>query len=379
MREDSKHHLKGICMSQRNQEGKIPVGVLGATGMVGQRFISLLSDHPWFKAVVIAASSRSAGKTYRDAVKGRWTLNSRIPKAVAKLQVYEVETDMERISGQIVFAFSALSMDKNKVREIENRYAEMGIPIISNNSAHRWTEDVPMIMPEINPYHIELIDIQRKNRNWEKGCIAVKPNCSIQSYVPVLEAFKSFGLERVIVSTYQAISGAGKTFKTSPDMKDNVIPFISGEEKKSEDEPMKIWGKIINAKLVLAEKPIISSTCVRVPVSDGHMATVYVELKRNPTRDELIDTVKNFKNPIESFNLPSSPREFMKYYEEDDRPQTALDRDLGKGMGIAVGRIREDPILGWKFVALSHNTVRGAAGGAVLVAELLVKKGYIAQ
>ncbi|MCJ7812325.1 aspartate-semialdehyde dehydrogenase, partial [bacterium] len=282
-------------MSQRNREGKIPVGVLGATGMVGQRLVSLLANHPWFEVAVIAASSRSAGKTYRDAVEGRWTLNRQIPKAIGELHVCEVESDIEKIAEQIVFAFSALSVDKNKVREIENRYAEMGVPVVSNNSAHRWTEDVPMIMPEINPHHVELIDIQRKNRKWEKGCIAVKPNCSIQSYVPVLDAFKSFGLERVIVSTYQAISGAGKTFKTWPEMEDNVIPFIGGEEKKSEDEPMKIWGKIKNEKLVLAEKPIISSTCIRVPVSDGHMAAVYVELKKNPTRGELIDAVKNFK------------------------------------------------------------------------------------
>ncbi|MBN2030846.1 aspartate-semialdehyde dehydrogenase [bacterium] len=366
-------------MNQYNSEKKIPVGVLGATGMVGQRFVSLLADHPWFELSVVAASSRSAGQSYRDAVEGRWSLNTPIPENIGNLKVYEVEADMGKIADQIDFAFSAMSLDKSKVREVEDRYAEMDIPVVSANSAHRWTEDVPMIIPEINPHHVELIDIQRKNRNWGKGCIAVKPNCSIQSYVPVLEALKSFGLEKVIVSTYQAISGAGKTFKSWPEMEDNVIPFIGGEEKKSEDEPMKIWGEIKNSKLVLAEKPIISATCIRVPVTDGHMATVNVELRKNPAKEELIDTIKQFQNPIESLHLPSSPEAFMTYFEEDDRPQTALDRDLGRGMGIGVGRLREDPVLGWKFVALSHNTLRGAAGGAVLVAELLMEKGYITQ
>lgn len=366
-------------MNQQGQKEKIPVGVLGATGMVGQRFISLLADHPWFEVSVVAASSRSAGKSYRQAVEGRWSLDTPIPKNIDNMHVYEVENDIKKIAEHIVFAFSAVSLDKSKVREVENRYAEMDIPIVSNNSAHRWTEDVPMIMPEINPHHVELIDIQRKNRNWRKGCIAVKPNCSIQSYVPVLEALKSFGLEKVVVSTYQAISGAGKTFKSWPEMEDNVIPFIGGEEKKSEDEPMKIWGEIKDGKLVLAEKPIISATCVRIPVTDGHMAVVNLGLRENPTKEDLIDAIKQFQNPIESLGLPSLPEVFIKYFDEDDRPQTALDRDLGKGMAIGVGRLREDPVLGWKFVALSHNTLRGAAGGALLMAELLVKKGYIAQ
>lgn len=366
-------------MNPTNREEKIPVGVLGATGMVGQRFVSLLADHPWFEVSVVAASSRSAGRSYRDAVEGRWSLDIPIPGNIGNQQVFEVENDMKKIAERIVFAFSAVSLDKSKVREVENQYAGMDIPIVSNNSAHRWTEDVPMIMPEINPQHVELIDIQRKNRNWQKGCIAVKPNCSIQSYVPALEALRPFGLESVVVSTYQAISGAGKTFKSWPEMEDNVIPFIGGEEKKSEDEPMKIWGKIKNGKLVLAEKPVISSTCIRVPVTDGHMAAVNVALKLRPTRQELIDAITHFQDPIASLNLPSSPEVFMRYFEEEDRPQTALDRNLEKGMGIGVGRLREDPVLGWKFVALSHNTLRGAAGGALLMAELLVNKGYIAR
>ena len=358
-------------------KNKTPVGILGATGMVGQRFVTLLENHPWFEVVCVAASSRSAGKLYREAVENRWSLKKAIPVKVGELPVFEVEKDIDKISKKIVFAFSALSLDKKKIREIENKYAEIGIPIVSNNSAHRWTEDVPMIIPEINSHHIELIDIQRKNRGWKKGLIAVKPNCSIQSYVPVLEAVKKFGVEEVIVSTYQAISGAGKTFATWPEMEDNVIPFISGEEKKSEDEPMKIWGKIVNGKLELATKPKISSTCIRVPVTDGHMVSVNVKFKTKPTKEEFINAIENFQNPIAELNLPSSPEVFLKYFYEDDRPQTRLDRDIGNGMGISVGRLREDTILDWKFVALSHNTIRGAAGGAILVAELLAKKGYI--
>ncbi len=358
-------------------KNKIPVGILGATGMVGQRFVSLLENHPWFEVVCVAASSRSAGKPYREAVENRWSLKGEIPVKIGELPVFEVERDIENISKKIVFAFSALSLDKEKIREIENNYAEIGIPIVSNNSAHRWTEDVPMIIPEINPHHVELIDIQKENRGWEKGFIVVKPNCSIQSYVPVLEAVKEFGVEQVIVSTYQAISGAGKTFETWPEMEDNVIPFIPGEEEKSEDEPMKIWGKIVNGKLELATKPKISSTCIRVPVTDGHMVSVNVKFKTPPLKEEFINAVENFQNPIGELNLPSSPEKFLKYFYEDDRPQTRLDRNLENGMGISVGRLREDTILDWKFVALSHNTIRGAAGGAILVAELLTKKGYI--
>jgi aspartate-semialdehyde dehydrogenase len=356
---------------------KIPVGILGATGMVGQRFVSLLENHPWFEIVCVAASSRSAGKTYEEAVHNRWTLSTPIPESVRRLRIIEVEKDREKIAGQIGMAFSAVAMDKAKVREIEISYASGGIPIISNNSAHRLTEDVPMLIPEVNPDHVALIDIQRKNRNWDKGLIAVKPNCSIQSYVPVLEALKSFGPEEMIVTTLQAISGGGKTFNTFPEIKDNVIPYIGGEEKKSEDEPLKIWGTVRNGRLEPAVKPRISSTCIRVPVTDGHMASVHVRFERKPSKEEIVEAIENFKNPIAELELPSSPEKFLHYFEEEDRPQTALDRDKGNGMTISAGRFREDNVMDWKFVALSHNTLRGAAGGGVLMAELLFKKEYI--
>ncbi len=353
------------------------MGILGATGMVGQRFVSLLENHPWFEIVCVAASSRSAGKTYEEAVQNRWTLSQPIPENVRCLRIVEVEKDREKIASQIGMAFSAVAMDKTKVREVEIDYASTGIPIISNNSAHRWTEDVPMLIPEVNPDLVALIDIQRKNRNWNKGLIAVKPNCSIQSYVPVLEALKSFGPEEMVVTTLQAISGGGKTFDTFPEIKDNVIPYIGGEEKKSEEEPLKIWGTIRNGKLELAVKPHISSTCIRVPVTDGHMASVHVRFERKPSKNEIVDAIENFKNPIAELELPSSPEKFLHYFEEEDRPQTALDRDRGNGMTVTTGRFREDNVMDWKFVALSHNTLRGAAGGGVLMAELLFKKGYI--
>ena len=356
---------------------KLRVGILGATGTVGQRFIQLLENHPWFEVTCVAASPRSAGKPYEEAVQNRWSQSTAIPQSVRSLNVLNVETDIKQIADEIDFVFSALSLDKAKIREIENQYGGMNVPVVSNNSAHRWTEDVPMIMPEINPHHLEWIDIQRKNRGWEKGLIVVKPNCSIQSYVPVIEAWKNFGPKQVIVSTYQAISGAGKTFDSWPEMIDNVIPYIGGEEKKSEDEPMKIWGSIKNGKLEPAAKPAISATCIRVPVTDGHMVSANIAFEKKPSRQDLIDAINHFKNPIEKLKLPSSIDPFLKYFEEEDRPQTAIDRDLARGMGVAVGRLREDSILDWKFVALSHNTIRGAAGGAVLTAELLVKKGYI--
>jgi aspartate-semialdehyde dehydrogenase len=325
----------------------------------------------------VAASSRSAGKTYEEAVQSRWTLSTPIPENVRQLQIVEVEKDRERIAGQIGMAFSAVAMDKAKVREVEIDYASAGIPVISNNSAHRWTEDVPMLIPEVNPDHVALIDIQRKNHHWDRGLIAVKPNCSIQSYVPVLEALKLFGPEEMVVTTLQAISGGGKTFDTFPEIKDSVIPYIGGEEKKSEDEPLKIWGTIRNGKLEPAVKPRISSTCIRVPVTDGHMASVHVRFEKKPSKKEIIDAIENFKNPIAELELPSSPEKFLHYFEEENRPQTALDRDLGNGMTITAGRFREDDVMDWKFVALSHNTLRGAAGGGVLMAELLFKKGYI--
>jgi aspartate-semialdehyde dehydrogenase len=364
-------------MKSDTTNGKLRVGVLGATGMVGQRFIQLLGNHPWFEIACLAASERSAGKTYESAVNGRWTQKTDIPKSILSQKVFEVNRDLKPISERVDLIFSAVDMDKEKIRQLEEAYAQAGVPVISCNSAHRWTEDVPMMIPEINHAHLALIDAQRRRRGWDKGLIAVKPNCSIQSYVPVLEAFKSFEMEKVMVTTCQAISGAGKTFATWPEMADNVIPFISGEEKKSEEEPLKIWGRVEDGKCVSAKKPVISATCIRVPVTDGHMASVSVAFKKKPGREHLIEAIRNFHDPLASLGLPSSPARFLTYFDQDDRPQTAVDRDLERGMGISVGRLREDPVLDWKFIALSHNTLRGAAGGAVLIAELLVKKGYI--
>ncbi|MBN1894743.1 aspartate-semialdehyde dehydrogenase [bacterium] len=357
-------------------QNKIPVAVLGATGMVGQRFVSLLSDHPWFEIRIVAASSRSAGRPYADSVHGRWTLREPVPPAVGRLNVLEVEKDMAKIASEARMVFSALAMEKARIAEIENAYAGLDAAVISNNSAHRWTQDVPMLMPEINPHHLDLIGIQRKNRGWKKGLIVVKPNCSIQSYVPVLEAFKPFGPEKVMVCTCQAVSGAGKTLESWPEMVDNVIPFIGGEEKKSEDEPLRIWGTIRNGVIEPAKKPVISATCIRVPVTDGHLASVHVTFGKKPSREDLTDAIRQFENPLAGLKLPSSPGAFIKYFDEEDRPQTRLDRDFERGMGITVGRLREDSILGWKFIALSHNTLRGAAGGSVLTAELVTAKGY---
>ena len=356
---------------------KLRVGILGATGMVGQRFVTLLSNHPWFEVTSVAASPSSAGKTYEEAVKGRWQMQTVIPNNIKNLVVRAVEEDMDKIAGEVDFVFSALDMDKEKIKQVEEAYASKGVPVVSNNSAHRCTEDVPMIIPEVNPEHIRLIDYQRKNRGWKKGFIAVKPNCSIQSYVPIIKALNRYKPKRVLVTTLQAISGAGKTFETWPEMLDNVIPLIKNEEEKSEREPMKILGKVSKGKLQLAKKPEISATCIRVPSTDGHMASVNIQLAKDISNEEFISAVRNYNNPIAELNLPSSPREFMKYFDEEDRPQTKLDRDFGNGMGITIGRLRKDPILGWKLVSLSHNTVRGAAGGAVLLAELLRAKGYI--
>lgn len=356
---------------------KIKVGILGATGMVGQRFMTLLDNHPWFEVSCVAASPSSVGKTYEEAVKGRWQMKSEIPEKVRKLVVKRVEEDINEICKEVDFVFSALDMDKQKIREVEEAYASKDIPVVSNNSAHRWTEDVPMIIPEINPEHIKLIDIQRKKRKWKKGFIAVKPNCSIQSYVPIIKALEKFNPQKVLVTTLQAISGAGKTFETWPEMIENVIPFIKNEEEKSEKEPLKVLGRITNGKLKLAEKPLISATCIRVPVEDGHMASVEIEMKKDIEKGDFVNAIVKYDNPIASLNLPSAPQEFIKYFEQDDRPQTKLDRDFGNGMGITVGRLRNDNIFGWKFVALSHNTIRGAAGGAILLAELLKAKGYL--
>lgn len=355
---------------------KYKVGILGATGMVGQRFAVLLENHPWFEVVELAASPRSKGQSYKKAVENRWKIEEKMPKSLSKLKIKSVSDDISEIAKNVDFVFCALDLEKNELKKLEEKYAAAGIPVISNNSAHRWTEDVPVIMPEINPEHARLIDIQKKNRGWSTGFIAVKPNCSIQSYVSVLSALKKFEPLKVSVVSMQAISGAGKTFKDWPEMVDNLIPFIGGEEEKSEKEPMKIWGTLKNNKITLAKKPVITATCIRVPATNGHMAAISVKFKKTPTRGEIIKAVTNF-NPVADLGLPSAPAEFIEYFEEDNRPQTGIDRNFGKGMGITMGRLREDSIFDWKFVSLSHNTLRGAAGGAILMAELLVKKGYI--
>ncbi len=355
---------------------KIRAGVLGATGMVGQRFITLLTKHPWFEIVVVAASPSSAGKSYQEAVKGRWYMSFPIPEKIKKLKVRAVENDFTQVVKEVDMVFSALDLDKEKIKQIEIAYAKEGVAVVSNNSAHRWTEDVPMIMPEINPHHIKLVDLQRKNRGWDKGLIAVKPNCSIQSYVTILTALKKYKPLKVNVTSLQSISGAGKTFQTWPEMVDNVIPYIGGEEEKSEKEPMKIWGEISGGKIKPSAKPKISASCIRVPTTNGHMAAVSVKFTRIPTKAQIMESVSNF-NPLKNLSLPSSPEKLITYFAEDNRPQTGLDRDLGNGMAISMGRLKEDIFFDWKFIALSHNTIRGAAGGAILLAELLYKKGYI--
>ncbi len=361
----------------QNLNNKIRVGILGATGMVGQRLISLLENHPWFEVICVAASARSVGKRYTEAVVGRWSQKKPLSKKVGALMVHSVEHDVEKIAGKINVVFSAIDAEKDYIKNIEELYAASGIPVVSNNSAHRWTDDVPMIMPEINPDHLCMIDVQRRNRGWKKGFIITKPNCSIQCYVPLLQAWRQFDPEYVVVSTYQAISGAGKTFDTWPEMIDNVIPYIDGEEEKSEKEPSKIWAKINNNRFELTQMPKISANCIRVPISDGHMATINVKFKKEVGKNELIQAITDFENPLSSLQLPSAPEPFITYFAQDHRPQTRLDRNLLGGMGISVGRIRKDSVLSWKCVALSHNTVRGAAGGSILNAELLFKKGYL--
>ncbi len=354
---------------------KLKVGILGGTGMVGQRFISLLENHPWFEVVLIAASPRSAGKTYEDAVGSRWKMTTPMPEAVRKMIVYDVN-EIEQIAPKVDFVFSAVDMTKDEIRQIEEAYAKAEVPVVSNNSAHRWTPDVPMVVPEINPEHMDVIEFQKKRLGTKKGFIAVKPNCSIQSYAPVLTAWKEFEPYEVIVSTYQAISGAGKTFKDWPEMIENIIPYIGGEEEKSEKEPLRIWGSIQDGVIVTAEGIKITSQCIRVPVLNGHTASVFVKFKQKPTKEQLIDKMVSFKGVPQELNLPSAPKQFIQYLSDDNRPQVQLDVDYENGMGISVGRLREDSIYDWKFVGLSHNTVRGAAGGAVLCAELLKAKGY---
>lgn len=355
---------------------KLRVGILGGTGMVGQRFISLLENHPWFEVVCVAASARSAGKTYEEAVGGRWKMTTPMPEKVKNMIVMNV-SDIEAVSSKVDFVFSAVDMTKEEIRKIEEDYARAEIPVVSNNSAHRWTEDVPMIVPELNPEHAEIIEAQKKRLGTKRGFVAVKPNCSIQSYAPLLFAWKEFEPEELIVSTYQAISGAGKTFKDWPEMEGNVIPYIGGEEEKSELEPLKILGHIEGNKIVKAELPRISAQCIRIPVLNGHTASVYIRFKKKPSKEELIDRMVKFSGVPQELNLPSAPKQFIRYMEEENRPQVALDVDYENGMGVSIGRLREDSIYDYKFVGLSHNTIRGAAGGAVLCAELLKAKGYI--
>ncbi len=355
---------------------KLKVGILGGTGMVGQRFISLLENHPWFEVVCIAASPRSAGKTYEEAVGGRWKMTEPMPEAVKGIIVNDVN-DVEKVSSQVDFVFSAVDMTKEEIRAIEEAYAKTETPVVSNNSAHRWTPDVPMVIPEINPEHLCIIDNQKKRLNTERGFIVVKPNCSIQSYTPALHALREYNPQKVVVSTYQAISGAGKTFKDWPEMLDNIIPYIGGEEEKSEKEPLRIWGKAENGVIVPAESPVITSQCIRVPVLNGHTATVFVTFEKKPDKEAMIEAWNSYKGLPQELELPSAPKQFIKYLEDDNRPQVALDVEYENGMGVTLGRLREDILFDYKFVGLSHNTVRGAAGGAVLIAELLTAQKRI--
>lgn len=357
---------------------KLRVGILGGTGMVGQRFISLLENHPWFEVTTIAASPRSAGKTYEEAVGGRWKMKTPMPEKVKNIVVMNVN-EVEKVASEVDFVFSAVDMSKEEIKVIEEAYAKTETPVVSNNSAHRWTPDVPMVVPEINTEHFEVIKDQRKRLGTERGFVAVKPNCSIQSYAPVLTAWMEYEPYEVVATTYQAISGAGKTFKDWPEMVENVIPYIGGEEEKSEKEPLRIWGKVEDGVIVPAKSPVITCQCIRVPVLDGHTAAVFVKFRKKPTREQLIEKLKNFSGEPQKLELPSAPRQFIQYLEEDNRPQVKLDVDFENGMGVSVGRLREDSVYDWKFIGLSHNTVRGAAGGAVLCAEMLVAKGYIAK
>ena len=355
---------------------KLKVGILGATGMVGQRFISLLADHPWFEIHTLAASARSAGKAYEEAVGGNWKIESPMPEKVKGIVVKDV-SDVENVAGDVDMLFSAVNMTKDEIKVIEEAYAKTETPVVSNNSAHRWTPDVPMVIPEINSEHFGVIEYQKKRLGTTRGFIAVKPNCSIQSYAPAIAAWKAFEPTRLVVSTYQAISGAGKTFKDWPEMDKNIIPYIGGEEEKSEQEPLRIFGRIENGVIVKADSPKITCQCIRVPVLNGHTASVYIDFAKKPSFDELVDALRNFSGKAQELALPSAPKHFIQYLEDQDRPQVRLDVDYEHGMGVSIGRLREDTIFDWKFVGLSHNTLRGAAGGAVECAEMLKALGYI--
>jgi aspartate-semialdehyde dehydrogenase len=355
---------------------KLKVGVLGATGMVGQRFVSLLADHPWFDVTLVAASAGSANKSYADAVAGRWALKAPIPAATSKLTVRNA-SDVAAIASEVDFVFCAVDMSKEETAKLEEDYARAETPVVSNNSAHRATPDVPMMVPEVNPDHASVIEAQRRRLGTKQGFIAVKPNCSLQSYVPAIHPLLRFGPKRIAVATYQAISGAGKTFESWPEMIDNVIPFIKGEEEKSEKEPLKIWGRLKDGRIENATEPVFTAQCIRVPVSDGHLAAVFASFAEKPSREDILSLWRDFQGKPQQLGLPSAPKPFLQYFDEDARPQTKLDRDLGNGMAVAVGRLRPDTVFDWRFVCLSHNTVRGAAGGAVLTAELLVAEGWI--
>ena len=356
---------------------KYKVGIIGGTGMVGQRFVTLMEDHPWFQLTAIAASPRSAGKTYEQAVSGRWAMKTPIPQQAKDLVVLDASADVEKIAGMVDFVFCAVDMKKEEIRALEETYAKAEVPVVSNNSAHRWTDDVPMVVPEMNPEHLAVIPAQRARLGTRRGFIAVKSNCSIQSYAPALHPLMQFGIEKVLVCTYQAISGAGKTFERWPEMVDNLIPYIGGEEEKSEQEPLKVWGKVEDGKIVKAAGPAITAQCLRVPVSDGHTAAVFVTFRNKPSMEEIRETWKNFKGRAQELELPSAPKQFLHYFEEPDRPQARLDRDLEGGMAISLGRLRPDTQYDYKFVGLSHNSLRGGAGGAVLQAELGCAEGYI--
>lgn len=361
-----------VCMK------KYKVGVIGGTGMVGQRYILLIAEHPWFELTVIAASPRSAGKPYADAVAGRWAMTAPIPEVAKKIVVMDAQADMKKIADQVDFIFCAVDMKKDEIVAMEEAYAKLECPVVSNNSANRWTPDVPMVIPELNPEHIHVIAAQRKRLGTKRGFITAKSNCSIQSYVPALSPLREeFGLKAVLACTYQAISGAGKTFERWPEMVDNCIPYIKGEEEKSEQEPLKVWGKIENGVIVKAQKPDVTAQCLRVACSDGHMAAVFARFDKKPAKEEILNRWANFKGRAQELNLPSAPKQFIHYFEEPDRPQTKFDRMLENGMAVSVGRLREDTQYDYKFVCLSHNTLRGAAGGAVELAELLCAEGYI--
>ena len=355
---------------------KLKVGIIGATGMVGQRFIMLLNEHPYFEITALVASPRSAAQKYGKAVLGRWKMTEPCPERLLNMEVISSD-DVERVGELCDFVFCAVNMSKDETRALEERYAKAEIPVVSNNSANRWTPDVPMVIPEINDSHLDVIESQRKRLGTARGFVAVKPNCSIQSYVPALTPLMKYGIKEIVVTTYQAISGAGKTFKEWPEMVDNLIPYIGGEEEKSEKEPLRVWGRVECGEIVPASSPLITSQCLRVPVTDGHMAAVFVKFENKPTKEQILSDWKNYRGKPQTLGLPSAPDQFITYFEEENRPQTGLDRDLYRGMGVSVGRLREDSIYDYKFVGLSHNTLRGAAGGAVLIAELLYREGYL--